>query len=397
MDPGEDGWHVATVQVHGEDGWKAVGSPVGSYTLLYSAVKPDSTPTLFKTNTGVPFPEPVYKYQQDFWKDATAPVSLNTAGEAVTGYPSEAIAKDGQLIFTLDNAFASITASWMLDKRFPGDVVVEQRCIVKKPGYYSFSTPTLTIVPEEDMAWATVPGYFQGNAIQPDFVRAYAYGQGVPALPVIYRERCVSTLTAVVDTKQGASLAVVPKPGLARDPWEHDHITHEEWHIGLSHKNRAGQLSPSLYYPVLGQESSKLAAGDTVTFAYRFSIRSGSWYDQVKHAANDIYKFKNTLALRVNKQSLTNRMGAMYHYLTDARTSMWHIESFEGRQIGGQSYLGGVVGSQGDAIKNSDYGAMWMLAKATGDATLQKQVLPYALNFKLAQQQTAPGFSRVRP
>jgi len=389
---GENGWQVATVQIRGDDGWKAVGSPAGSYTLLYSTAKPDSTPTVFKTNTGVPFPEPVYKYQQDFWKQATAPVSLNTAGEVVESYPTEVVAKDDQLIFTVDNALASITASWTLDRHFPGDVVVEQRCVVKKPGYYSFSTPTLATVPEADMAWATVPGYFQGNTIQPDFVRAYAYGQGVPALPVIYRERCVSTLAAIVDTRQGASLAVIPQPGLARDPWEHDHITHEEWRIGLSHKNRAGLLSPSLYYPILGEKESKLAAGDTVTFAYRFSVRSGSWYDQVKHTANDIYRFKNTLALRVNKQSLTNRIEAMYGYLTDARTSMWHIEPFEGRQIGGQSYLGGVVGSQGDAIKNSDYGAMWMLAKATGDATLQKQVLPYALNFKLAQQQTAPGF-----
>jgi len=388
----KDGWHVAAVNVYRDGDWKAVGSPVGSYTLLYSATKPDSTPMVFKSNTGVSFPEPSYKYQQEYWKEATSPVSLNTAGEAVTGYPSEAVMKDGGLVFTMDNDFATITASWTLDKRFPGDIVVEQRCVVKRVGYYSFSTPTLTTVPETDMAWATVPGYFQGDAIQPDFVRAYAYGQGVPALPVIYRERCVSTLTAVVDTKQGTSVAVIPKPGLARDPWESDHKTHDEWHIGLSHKNRAGQLSPSLYYPVLGQKASQLSAGDTVTFGYRFSIRSGTWYEQVKHAANDIYQFKNTLALRVNKQSLTNRVEAMYRYLTDAKTSMWHIESFGGKQIGGQSYLGGVVGSQGDAIKNSDYGAMWMLAKATGDPILQKQVLPYALNFKLAQQQTAPGF-----
>jgi len=387
-----DGWHVAAVQVKANNGWESVGAPAGSYTLLYSATKPDSTPVLFNTNTGVPFPEPAYHYQQDYWKAATSPVSLNTAGEAVVGYPSTVVTKHNQLIFTLDNTLATITASWTLDKQFPGDVVVGQQCIIKKDGYYSFATPTPATIPEADMAWATVPGYFQGNAVQPDFVRAYAYGQGVPALPVIYRERCASTLTAVVDTKQGASLAVIPRPGLARDPWENDHVTHEEWHLGLSHRNRAGELSPSLYYPVLGQKASWRTAGDTVTWAYRFSITKGSWYQQVKHAANDIYQFHNTLALRVNKQSLSGRVEAMYRYLVDTRTSLWHVESFKGMKIGGQSYLGGVVGSQGDAIKNSDYGAMWMLAKATGDPLLQTRVLPYALNFKLAQQQTAPGF-----
>ncbi|MBA4057919.1 MAG: glycerophosphoryl diester phosphodiesterase, partial [Marivirga sp.] len=88
----------------------------------------------------------------------------------------------------------------------------------------------------------------------------------------------------------------------------------------------------------------------------------------------------------------TSRIEAMHHYLTDAKTSLWNIESYQGLKIGGQSYLGGVVGSQGDAMKNADYGAMWMLAKATGDEKLKQQVLPYALNFKLTQQQTQPGF-----
>src|SRR5690606_16042265 len=45
-----------------------------------------------------------------------------------------------------------------------------------------------------------------------------------------------------------------------------------------------------------------------------------------------------------------------------------------------------------DAIKNSDYGAMWMLANTANDRFLKDSVLPYALNFKLAQQQTGAGF-----
>jgi hypothetical protein len=43
-------------------------------------------------------------------------------------------------------------------------------------------------------------------------------------------------------------------------------------------------------------------------------------------------------------------------------------------------------------MKNSDYGAMWMLASTTQDPLLTQQRVPYALNFKLAQQQTEDGF-----
>ena len=71
---------------------------------------------------------------------------------------------------------------------------------------------------------------------------------------------------------------------------------------------------------------------------------------------------------------------------------MWRVEEFNNRKIGAQAYLGGVVGSDRDAMKNSDYGAMWMLANITGDSILLQRRLPYARNFKLEQQQSDKGF-----
>src|SRR5690606_4942381 len=106
----------------------------------------------------------------------------------------------------------------------------------------------------------------------------------------------------------------------------------------------------------------------------------------------DIYDFKKSLKLRKNKQSLSNRVETMHGYLTDPTTSLWRVEEFQGKKIGAQAYLGGVVGSDKDAMKNADYGAMWMLAHATGDPQLKNDILPFALNFKLAQQQVEPGF-----
>lgn len=388
-----DGWKVDEVLVEDNKAWKSIGIPSGKYTLLFNEGKPDSISTIFKTNTGVVFPEKVYRYQQDFWKSATEPVSLNTAGQTFSFFPKEArSARPGEIVFTDDNEYATLKATWTIDEKFPTDIVVSQQAIVKKDGYFSLASPSLVTIEENDMAWATVPGYFQGDAIQKDFVLGYAYGQGVPERPVIYRERCVSTLTSIIDTKDNISFSVIPTPGLGRDPWEKDHNTHEAWRIGVSHKNRDSLLSPTLFFPVLGEEPSHLKVGDTIRYTFRYSLQNGNWYTSLNHAANDIYQFKKGLALRTNKQSLTSRIEAMHHYLTDPKTSLWNIESFQGLKIGGQSYHGGVVGSQGDAMKNSDYGAMWMLAHATDDPILKKNVLPYALNFKLVQQQTEPGF-----
>src|SRR5690606_26480824 len=95
-----------------------------------------------------------------------------------------------------------------------------------------------------------------------------------------------------------------------------------------------------------------------------------------------------------NSQSLSTRVEIMHGYLTDPVTSLWRVEEFEGRQIGAQAYLGGVVGADKDAMKNADYGAMWMLSHATGDQQLKKEILPYALNCKLAKLQVEDGFFR---
>lgn len=386
------GWKIAKLGVKENGQWKNIAVPSGEYTLLYSEQKPDSTAVPFKTITGVQFPEPIYKYQIGHWLRSTSPVMLNTAGEAFHFYPSNLSQDNNEVSFSHELPVGTLSSSWKLDPRYPSDIIVSQTLVAKKDGYYSLATPALSDVKNEDVTWATVPGYFQGNSFQDNFVLAYAYGQGIPKLPVLYTERCASTLAPVVSTKEGISFSVSPKPGLARDPWQKDRNTHEDSRIGLSHMSRKGAVFPTVYYPVLGQKLSRINAGDTIQYEFRYTVNTGNWFDHLKHVANDVYKFSETLDLRTNKQSLMGRIEAMHRYLIDPKTSMWNIESFQGKKIGGQSYLGGVVGSSGDAMKNSDYGAMWMLATATQDDKLMKNVLPYAANFKLTQQQTSDGF-----
>ncbi|HTL06778.1 MAG TPA: hypothetical protein VL307_00930, partial [Chitinophagaceae bacterium] len=327
------------------------------------------------------------------WKQSTSPVSLNRAGKAYHFFPATAkVSGKNVIVFTQETPLATITDEWRLDEQFNGDIQVRQSMVCKMGGYYSLASPSLVTIDENQLEWATVPGYFQGNSIQPNFVLSYAYGQGIPQLPVIYRERCASTLCPIITTKDNISISVIPEPGLGRDPWASDKYSHQDWFVAVSHKNRKSSLTPTLYYPVLGEPTSNLKSGAVLHYSFRYSLLNGKWWQALAHAVNDIYDFKKALALRTNKQSLTSRVEKMQRYLSDRKTSLWNIEDFNGLKIGGQSYLGGVVGSNHDAIKNSDYGAMWMLANTSNDTFLKDSVLPYALNFKLAQQQTTAGF-----
>lgn len=381
-------WQLENLNIKIGNRWVGLPNPSGEGTLLYSALKPDSTPEkMFYLNTGAPFPEPVYKHKKPQWDETINPISLNTAGEAFFNYPAKGKkVKENHLQFETETDFYTLITEWRLDDSNGNDVIVSQTLRVKKAGYYSLASPTLATINEQGLKWVTVPGYFQGNTINKDFVQAYAYGIGIPDLPVIYRDRCASTLCPIVSAKNGITYSVIPDTGLARDPWMKDKNTLNDWSLGLSHKNRKSEFSPTLYYPVLGGPKSALQAGASVSYGFRYSIINGDWFKAIKHAVYDVYKFKESLALRQSKQSLTDRVEKMRHYLTNPITSMWNVKEYKGIKIGAQSYLGGAMGADNDAMKNSDYGAMWFLANATKDTALIKKVLPYALNFKIAQQ-----------
>lgn len=389
----EKDWKLGTVQIKKNNKWIDLAVASGEYTLLYSETKPSAEPKeSFENITGGKFPEEAYHYQQLQWKESITEVPLNTAGKAYHFFPSSILIKENEIELKKETEVATIISIWKLDPDFPTDIKVTMTLIPKVKGFFSLATPTLASVPIDKMAWVSVPGYFQGNFMQKNFALSYAYGHGIPDRPVVYRERCATTLSPLVSTKSGATLSVIPEPGLARDPWAKDKFTQIDWHLGLSHMNRKGQLSPTLYYPVLGEDKSERNPGQQISYSFRYSLTDGDWFETINHAAYDIYKFKETLALRQSKQALTDRIEKMHHYLTDPKTSLWNIEEYKGKQIGAQSYLGGVVGSQKDAMKNADYGAMWMLATATGDPELKERVLPPAKNFKLVQQDTDNGF-----
>jgi len=384
------GYVLSRLLLHGAQNDIPIPDPMGLYTVLYSKEKPDSTPHFPSLNWLDKYK--AYTYQIDHWKKAFQPVAMNTAGEAITFYPTEAKQDTAGIHFRRETELFTLDADWQLDSDFAQDVLVEIRMKAKKSGYYSLASPTLYTIKEEVLHWAILPGYFQGKTLESNLALSYGYGEGIPDKPVIVRERVASTLAPLIQDKSGVNLSVIAEPGMGRDPWAKDHITQAEWRLGLSLMNRDGKLSPTLYRPVLGQLDSYLQAGETRVLKFRYALSKGDWFDQYKHAIYDVYRFKYFLKLKDTKESLTHRIYGMLDYVRDDSTSLWKIFPYQGLQIGAQAYLGGVVGSNQDAIKNSDYGAMWMLAKLTGDTVLNKDRLPYARNFKLVQQQTVDGF-----
>ncbi len=393
-----DGWHVSKFEAADKRGhFISFGQPSGEYALLYSKNKPSGEEVkLVENGDTINYLEDLYKTTiMGNYKKSMSAVPLNIAGEANYFYPCEAKKVGKFIVFEQTTKYGKYTATWKLDDRFVNDLHVNIRFTASKDGYYSLPTPTLATIQDKDLLWGAVPGVFWGNGIQENFKLAYNYAQGLPKYPVQCKENTITTMVSILSTKGGVTLATIPSPGQGRNPYLKDEVTHNKiWKVSLSHKNRKSELSPTAYHPVLGEEGSELKAGESTTFDFRYSLQFNDWYSVYKHVIYDIYDLKKSLSYKTTKQSLTERILSMYDYVLDDINSMWHVEDYDNLKIGAQSYLSMVVGADNDAMKNADYGAVWMLAKATKDKRLLNDRLPYLRNFKIAQQETKPGFAQ---
>ncbi|NDW08714.1 glycoside hydrolase family 88 protein [Dysgonomonas sp. 520] len=351
--------------------------------VIYSETKPDMTPVdTFSTRQSGHFPEKVFRYPYEAWKSNISAVSLNTGGTRDLLRPSVLISNN-PLKFKSESDLGDITTTWRVDGN---SICVHQVFKAKKKGYYSVSTPELWKVAKDEIRWATIPGYLHANKVSDDFVAAYGYGYYIPRRPVIYQDRCATT-PAVILSDRELTIGISPEAQYPRIPHDSIKNTHSDWNVGLSVMNVIDNVSPTLYYPVLGQTKSLLDAGEEVVFEYRYILSTDNWYGVYKQIVYDIYDFEKTKIMH-NQQALIDRVLKMYRYLTDTQTSRFRLAECDETMIGAQDYMGGVVGADKDAMKNSDYGAMWMLGSLTQDTALLRNVLPYARNFKMKQQYT---------
>ncbi|MCF3110587.1 glycerophosphoryl diester phosphodiesterase [Niabella sp. CC-SYL272] len=392
--PTSNGYKIKQLLVKDQSRWRSLATPLGQYTLLYSAEQPKMDAAVFTDKEGktIQFPEPEYRYIIPTWKANTSAVSMNREGRAISFYPQQYKANGDKIIFQQNTDVATVEAVWQLDPVYKNDLRVSIRLTAKAPGYYSIASPALTVNDKDRFQWACIPGLFQGNSINHNFIDAYGYGHGIPDKPMVVRERTAAALTSMLTNKEGITLAVTAEPGTGRDPWAFDKSTQSDWRLGLSLINRHEQLMPTLYYPVLGQKNSYLKEGETVSFDFRYTVNAANWYPVYKHVVNDIYRFDELLHIKQTRLSLSERIGQLFSYVKNDSTSRWRTFEYNGRIIGAQDYLGGVYESNRDAVKNADYGAMWMLATITQDSVLIHERLKAALNFKLTQQNTGGGF-----
>lgn len=380
------GWRLSAVTAFG-----LKGRPTEARELvLYSAEKPsDAALEAAEYGGEAGFPEEHYRYVLPSWREATSAVALNRAGEAISFRP-EQLTRTGanSLRLTYEGDVFAVSEDWSLEG---SDVRVSITLEARRAGWYSMATPPVMAIDESNLDFAIIPGVLHGRGISDDFSRSYAYGWEIPREPVVFRERSASTLSSIATLKGGLTLAVTAEPGTGAEPWGDSSRNTGAWRLGLSAMNRSGELAPTLYHPVLGEEGSHMDAGERRTFAFRLSFGKDGWWPMFRHVADDIYAFGRTLSLRHNRRSLTERLYGIHRYVVNDSTSMWHTVECEGDTIGAQQYLGGVYLAKKDAMKNADYGAMWMLGALTGDTLMTRKRLPYALNFKIRQHNAAPG------
>lgn len=357
--------------------------------ILYSAEKPATdavNPSLYDSDGG--FPESEYRYVIPSWQQATNAVSLNMAGDKISYSPQTLtkISKNSLELCYSSPQFTIVQLWSITDEYF--DVVI--KLTPNKPGWYSIQSPTIFVVPENELQFAIIPGVLHGHNIGSDFVHDYAYGWDIPNKPVIFRERCVSSQTSIISDKKGLTMSVTALPGTAAEPWGYDK-RNTEWRLGLSAMNRDSDLTPTLYHPVLGEAGSYLSAGESTEFHIRYAVCKDDWWQAFNNVVYKTFNFENQLKYRKNRQSLSSRLAKIHKYVVNDSTSKWHTVNCDSIIIGAQEYLGGVYKANKDAMKNADYGAMWMMGALTNDSLITAKRLPYARNFKLLQHNFEDG------
>ena len=116
---------------------------------------------------------------KDFNK-ATSSVPMNRAGEALRFYPEKGWKKGRTVCFEARNELGRLRTTWSPDPDYPADIRVESVFYPTRKGYYSVSTPTLAILPEERLGWSVVPGFFKATTSSPYSTSPTCTDKGCP-------------------------------------------------------------------------------------------------------------------------------------------------------------------------------------------------------------------------
>lgn len=206
-----------------------------------------------------------------------------------------------------------------IDPDCPEDIKVSVSVKMKTGGSLSISSPTLVTIDQYNLSWGMIPGNWYGTEVQSNVELVRRYSMGIPNIPILAKERSTMTLCPLLTTKDMQTIAVVPEPGTAADPWEKDSSTRENNKVAMSLMNRHDEMSPVVYAPVMGQIGSKVEAGAMVNLNVRYVMRNSDWFPVFSHVVNYIYQLSHLLDLQTNYMSLSERVSRMQKYLRDEK------------------------------------------------------------------------------
>lgn len=345
-----DGWHLSRLAVRKGDSWTPYAKPSGLHTVVHVDDQ----------------------VQQKL-------VERQREGLAWPFYPERLEAKNGIVHMEQKLPIGTMVTEWALDPEFPSDVRVKMTFTAAKKGKFSMASPTLVVLEQEELSWGMVPGNWYGTTVEKNYELSPEYSQGIPCVPVLTNEKNTMTLSPMLSSKDGLTIAVIPEPGSSVDPWESDRSTRANVRLGLGTMDRYNQLTPVVYSPVLGGRGSELHPGETISLSFRYTIEAAPWFQVFRHAVLDVYRFSDLLGLQKSRESLSTRLERLHKMLRDDKVSGWKINEVRGVKIGANGQ------------KTSDVGAMMMLARAGKDPVMESRI-PFLRAYKLEQQETNPGF-----
>ncbi|CAK7212644.1 hypothetical protein SEUCBS140593_001572 [Sporothrix eucalyptigena] len=362
-DTSTDGAWSASVATLSGGVWTTQSTSLGQYSVLTNYTTASQSTTLVEAGT--------LGTLEQFGADVVLPNGGSSNAKAVTS-----------LTTTSSVANGTYTAAWWIDQSRTWDLLaVNTTWTTPKAGWVSLASPRLVDLEDSDLDWGVVPGYWTANSVETSKELFYNYVQGVPSSNWVTLESSTTSLVSILGSKSsGTTFATVAHPSLARDPYNNFAVANQEqWNVGMSLRGPTGTLSPTAYYPVLGQANSQVAAGTNVTARFLYSVRPGNttqWYEVSKFVSQEIYPLDLYDSRAVNTDSFSDRIHRIHDFVTSS-SSKWHLWTYEGLTMGAESG------------KLSDVASMWMVQHVTGDPLIVNERLPYARNFKLAQQDTS--------
>ena len=161
-----EGWKISRIADRKGRCW---GVPDGAYTILFSSEKPSAEPETITNRGGdtMNFDIARFHYIAKDFNRAVSSVPMNRAGEALRFYPEKGWKEGRAVCFEARNELGRLRTTWSPDPDYPADIRIESVFYPARKGYYSVSTPTLAVLPEERLGWSVVPAFSKATTSSP--------------------------------------------------------------------------------------------------------------------------------------------------------------------------------------------------------------------------------------